>query len=353
MLEDFPSMLCLLRFGFSMFVVLAHLAEGTRFLSHWGVFSVFGFYVISGYLMALVLNDTYSFRFAEFALNRGLRLFPAYLAVALLTLLALWLQPGAGAFHSGWKPAPGARDLFANALIIPFEFVDSPFRLIPPAWSVAAELINYFLLWLIVARSRQLAFAAVLLSLAFHAWSVMQGAHWEARYFPYYAALLPFSLGACLYFHRSALAKLDERLVRALIFAASLAWCANLVLCGLDSSLWGRSFDRYFYFNLAALLVIVGGISALPARARSARAARIEKWLGDLAYPVFLSHWLVGFEVSRLLGGASRGLLLFAVSVIPMLALSIALIRLEAIWIAPLRDRIRRRARPLGVLQPA
>lgn len=347
-------MLCLLRFVFSMFVVLAHLAEDVRFFSHWGVFAVFGFYVISGYLMAVVLNQTYSFNFAAFALNRSLRLFPAYLLVALATLLAILVQPDAGNFHLAWGGSPGARDVFANALIVPFEFVEAPFKLVPPAWSVAAELINYFLLWLIIARSRRLAIASVLLSLAFHVLSLAQGARWEARYFPYYAAILPFALGACLYFFKSGLSSLREGLVRAAVLVAGVVWGANLVLCGLITRPGGRLFDLFFYMNLIALVVIIGGIVILPVRGKSARIAKIEKLIGDLAYPVFLCHWLVGFEIGLfVLDGQKRGLALFALSVIPILVVSLALISIESRWIVPLRNRIRQgaRGRPQEELQ--
>ena len=339
-------MLCLLRFVFSMFVVLAHLAEDVRFFSHWGVFAVFGFYVISGYLMAVVLNQTYSFNFAAFALNRSLRLFPAYFLVAAATLLAIFIQPDASDFHIAWGVSPGVRDVLANALIVPFEFVEAPFKLVPPAWSVAAELINYFLLWLIIARSRKLAIASVALSLVFHVQSLAQGAGWEARYFPYYAAILPFALGACLYFFKGSLAALKEGFVKALVFVASLVWGANLVLCGLVSRPGGWLFDLFFYANLVALVVIIGGVVVLPVRRKPVRIAAFEKLLGDLAYPVFLCHWLVGFEISLfVLDGQRRGLLLFAISVIPILVISLALIGIESRWIVPLRNRIRQGAR--------
>lgn len=43
-------MLGILRFVLAAFVVISHLTEGIQFFSHWGVFAVFGFYLVSGYL---------------------------------------------------------------------------------------------------------------------------------------------------------------------------------------------------------------------------------------------------------------------------------------------------------------
>jgi len=43
-------------------VVIEHVPDGYRALSHTGVFAVEGFYVLSGFLITKILNETYSFR---------------------------------------------------------------------------------------------------------------------------------------------------------------------------------------------------------------------------------------------------------------------------------------------------
>ena len=61
-----------------------------------GQISVFGFYTLSGYLMTRVLNERYGFTWrgtAAFLLNRVLRLWPAYIVLLSLTLLALRFLP--------------------------------------------------------------------------------------------------------------------------------------------------------------------------------------------------------------------------------------------------------------------
>lgn len=73
-------MLGLMRFILALLVVVSHLTGGgaSPFFAHWGIFAVFGFYLISGYLMTIILNEKYFFNFTTFALNRFLRLFPIY-----------------------------------------------------------------------------------------------------------------------------------------------------------------------------------------------------------------------------------------------------------------------------------
>src|SRR3954453_14268219 len=74
--------------------------------------AVQSFYAISGFYMALVLNETYSAKNSTYSLfltNRFLRLFPAYAVVALATLgLALVVHSRSGElpFVLFWQAMP-------------------------------------------------------------------------------------------------------------------------------------------------------------------------------------------------------------------------------------------------------
>ena len=141
-----------LRFVLALLVVIAHLS-GTRDWQHIGSYAVFGFYLLSGYLMTMVLHEVYAFRFTTFASTRALRLFPIYFVVAAATLLIILpQQPEAIAYHKAFGIRTDALDIAGNLLIAPFELYDRSFRLVPPAWSIGVEIINYALLWLFVAR---------------------------------------------------------------------------------------------------------------------------------------------------------------------------------------------------------
>lgn len=335
-------MLGILRFVLAAFVVITHLTEGIQFFSHWGVFAVFGFYLVSGYLMTLILNETYSFQFSAFAANRLLRLFPIYYIVAISSAIILFLGPNPGAFHPVWAidPKLSAEALVGNAVIFPFAFHFASFRLVPPIWSVAVELVNYFLLWLIVARSRKWAVLTALLALSYHAATFVADMHWSKRYVPFYAALLPFSLGACIYFWRHFLATWSTPAVQRLATVSFVIWATNLVSGGLIAGLGGKYFNHFFYMNLVSLCVFVACIATPSFRSMFSRSGKI---LGDLAYPVFLIHWIVGYAVSVLvLEGQRRGLPLLAISALPILAASFSLAWIAEHWFEPLRTKVRR-----------
>ncbi|WP_141234546.1 acyltransferase [Pseudomonas sp. Irchel s3f10] len=337
------KMLGIYRFGLAALVVVAHLTEGRLFFEHWGIFAVFGFYLISGYLMTIVLNEAYSFNLPSFAKNRFLRLFPIYYVAAIITIIAMVVIPGAQEYHNAWTFTGRAIDVVGNLFIFPFEFYDASFRLIPPAWSVGVELINYFVLWLFVARSKKLAVITVFATLIYHAATFAMDMDWTKRYFPFYAALLPFSMGACIYFFRDLAKKITPAMLHAIAGASVLTGTANLIACGLFSGLAFKSFNLFFYVNLICMASFIYCVANSSLQKTFKRSGKL---LGDLAYPMFLLHRVVGFIMSYLvLDGQRRGLSLVAVSIIPILLLSYGLAWSANKWLEPVRNVIRRQAK--------
>lgn len=336
-------MLGIYRFGLAALVVIAHLSDGRLFFEHWGIFAVFGFYLISGYLMTIVLNEVYAFNLPSFAKNRFLRLFPIYYAAAIITIIAMIVIPGAKEYHNAWTFTGRAIDVIGNLFIFPFEFYDASFRLIPPTWSVGVELINYFVLWLFVARSKKLAVITVLATLIYHVATFAMDMDWTQRYFPFYAALLPFSMGACIYFFKDFAKKFTPATLRMIASTSALIGAANLLACGSLSGLAFKSFNLFFYINLACMAIFIYSVANSDLQKTFKKSGKL---LGDLAYPLFLLHWVVGFIMSYLvLDGQRRGLSLVAVSIIPILALSYCLAWAANKWLEPARNVIRRQAK--------
>lgn len=327
------------RFVLAVFVVIAHLTSGVAFFSHWGVFAVFGFYVISGYLITFILNEGYSFKLAPFALNRFIRLFPIYYIVVLVSIIVFWALPGAGEFHRAWIEKDRLIDYFGNVFIFPFAFYDATYRISPPTWSVAVELINYLILWLFSARSKKTALITLSVSIAYHAVSLNYGAHWHRVYSPFYAAMLPFSLGSCTYFFRKEFEKQTGRYLSHLLIASASLFFLNIVWCGKGMGLYGKNFIWFFYFNLLVLTIFIACIT-------SGKFEKTKKFkiFGDLAYPIFLTHWIVAYVVSEtLLGGKKHGGALFASSIVPIILFSWLLVSIANKWFEPLRDSIRKK----------
>ena len=86
------------RYSLAHLVVLGHLwgQLWEHKIAHPGVYAVFSFYLLSGYLMALTLTRTYAFDLrgtARFFGNRALRIYPPYLALVACTSLVLIYAP--------------------------------------------------------------------------------------------------------------------------------------------------------------------------------------------------------------------------------------------------------------------
>ena len=54
------------------------------------------------------------------------------------------------------------------------------------------------------------------------------------------------------------------------------------------------SFNVLFYLNLVFQGIAVAGLATL----RPQPSGKIDSLLGDLSYPIFLCHWLVGYDVT-------------------------------------------------------
>src|ERR1700722_8671278 len=82
-----------LRTILALSVVFAHTSQAFVFVG--GRTAVQLFYMISGFLISYVLTNTQSYKHVGvFWINRALRLYPVYFAVALLTVAARNFYPG-------------------------------------------------------------------------------------------------------------------------------------------------------------------------------------------------------------------------------------------------------------------
>ena len=187
-----------IRFVLALLVVVTHVGGWV-----WpGMYAVFGFYVISGYLMCLVLNRRYGFSvagFGAYCANRSLRIYPPYWIASLLSfvILANVGQAAASEFWPPWQLPNGWDAWRDNLLLVTLPLVTGgETLLIPPAWALRVELVYYLALGLGLGPSRTIAFIWFLAAVGYHAalpdtdW---QG--WRARYYSIPAASLPFSLG--------------------------------------------------------------------------------------------------------------------------------------------------------------
>ncbi len=277
-------MLGSLRLALAVMVALSHVEVAVAGMNP-GVVAVVVFYLISGYVMTGLVRRHYPSPAlaGRFYADRALRLLPHYYAIATITLA--WFL--SGEFRSYYlSRSPSAGNLVENFLVVPLNFYmfnDSMrFALVPPAWSLGAEIQFYIVFPFILlanARTALLAASAVVYGLA--VFGVLNPDWFGYRLLP--GVLFMFLAGSCLYdlsqprAGRGALARFQALvLCLAALVALALAVTGNLSVA----------------VNRETLLGLAFGIPLVLAAA-SRPSGPIDEYLGHLSYGVFLNHFFV------------------------------------------------------------
>lgn len=305
-------------------------------------FAVFSFYVISGYLVTLMMNRRYRYTargIRAFFANRALRIYPPYYLAVALSLLVLALVPIS--YVNGLNPSLKLPTTFAgiltNGIIVGLGF-EQPARLVPPAWALHVELCFYAAIGLFLGRGPWLAAAWFAASAAW-AWSV-PAASFSKTYFTLAAASLPFAAGACVFHLGSRIERGWQALPRhappvlgvfvyLLPFAAVIQWSANPMRTA-------------FYANIAATAFLLAVLART--EVRSPRLRSLDRFFGDLSYPIYLFHWQTGILAAYALGLGKGTWAAFLGGAVPAVALAIAETRWLARPLESMRTRIRMRA---------
>jgi peptidoglycan/LPS O-acetylase OafA/YrhL len=278
-------MLGTFRFVLAVLVALSHADLRVAGLNP-GVVAVVCFYLISGYVMTGLIRSHYATidRIPYFYIDRALRIFPQYLVIAGLTLAWFWMS---GTQTYFLRHAPGWSDFLANVTIVPLNFYmfngTDAFTLIPPAWSLGAEVQFYALIPFILLLSLffpLLAMAFVVLAMAIS--GMLNTELYGYRLLP--GVLVYFLIGTLLYDARA-----DAKRRKLLIFGL-----LSLLLVGVGCMLyfsWQEfSYNKETWIGLAIGIPVLYWLGNLPQNA-------IDNRLGDLSYGVFLNHFLIQWAI--------------------------------------------------------
>ena len=288
------------RYFLAAMVALSHLYP-RRF--YWvGFYSVFGFYLLSGFLMTRVLHETYGLGregIGRFLMNRALRVYPTYYAALLLAFAVLAAVPDATcSVISRYVVSGSAWDYLRNIVLLGLDH-STRVKWIPPAWSLHVELVFYIAMPFVLARSSATTVIWLVASLAYVVHSVSADALPPERYFPVVAASLPFSIGSLIYWVRGRLPAIGGRTAAAIaaLFAAHLL-CARI--------LWGPVLHvmlQGFYVSLGLATLATLALQRADDWHCPRWLRRSDAFLGNLTYPLFLCHFHVGALVWWLFPG--------------------------------------------------
>ena len=315
-------------------------------LLHWphrglGAFAVFGFYLLSGYLITMVLSRTYAWSdigLARFVSNRALRVYPPYWVLAFFSLGVILAFPETAESLNPRLQVPGGLAQWRSNLVIFGLDVSARPRLVPPAWSLHVELVYYLSMGLLLSRRGWIVVIWFVASLAWTVHLVADGAGWQVRYFSVSAASIAFALGALIWFVSRWFAWRPP---------AWSAWLAFLVFFGHSLGaglLWSEVRIEGFYVSLALAGLAVFCLKDLRT---GGWLERMDRRLGDLSYPIFLAHWPVAAFLVGLFPGLESDGSVFAAAFAGSVIAALLVHAFVESPINRLRDRIRAaRARP-------
>jgi peptidoglycan/LPS O-acetylase OafA/YrhL len=303
-----------LRFLLAMSVVSAH-TFGASGVGVGGQVAVELFFVLSGFLISYILTESEKYRsLSDFYLSRILRLFPLYLLVTFLSLglvLAL-LQLGnkptvAMAFMDSGSMGKSLL-LASNGIIflqdLTFFLADSGSSLqlattftepagnlhlgllTPQAWSLSLELMFYALAPALVKSKRALIWACLgsfLLRIFMIFGLHLANDPWIYRSFP--VQLCAFAIGALAHQYSRQVAwkwffGSDSRWMRWPRYAIVLISVALFSQIPIDLE-----------YKQTILLFLV--VSSLPELFNIQNLSKLDRWLSNLSFPIYLWHILV------------------------------------------------------------
>jgi peptidoglycan/LPS O-acetylase OafA/YrhL len=277
-------------------VVLTHLGKINPAA---GGYAVFGFYMLSGYLISLVLNESYLKKrngILKFYLNRFLKIFPPFLFVTIISALTLCFctsarQPIFRVMHNpdswtGW---------ISNLTLLDYMNMYgklSPqvqnYQIVPVGWTLWVEWVFYLLMPFLTSNKNRVLLWMIC-SIAYTVIAVTSGFPYEMRYNSPLAASLPFSIG-CFIYH----------------FLPRIPPVSGRVICCLMTVFIIHAVSKVYHEPMVAglyLSVLLSGcliVSLARSRVFASRMACVDGFCGDISYSVFLCHFWVGLCVTLL-----------------------------------------------------
>lgn len=265
-----------------------------------GGYAVFAFFTLSGFLMTTVMHNSYGYDIRGmkgYLKNRFLRLYPMYWMTILLSTIIILFVGGefAKTYHTALYLPSSIADLITNiTMIFPVLFpYDLEPRLSPPTWALTLELFFYLCIALGISKNIKRTIIWVFSSIVYYISTYLLDLGEGHRYGSVFAASLPFSLGALLFFKKEACYRLlknthlsNPTLIVSLFVLNAFLFTLNTQYSPFKYSSALEEIGKYSNIMLSLMTII-----ALLYRGKEIFNKQVDKFLGDFSYPVYLLHW--------------------------------------------------------------
>jgi len=320
----------ILRFVLATLVVLSHL--GHIGAVNTGVSAVVVFYMLAGYVVTHLLYKHFPpDRLLAFYAERILRIYPLYFIFLIIVSAFLFTTEFRG-------PTFTYEKMLAHLLIVPLNYymfldvsVVRGFCILPPAWSLGAELQAYLILPLIIRRHSAKWIAGFFSLCIFSAstFGIINSDIWGYRLLPGIVFIFLTGSAICRTLKAKDAADMFDRTFPAICWAWLVLLLAGLVVTA-----------RLPSYSAAVILGFLIGMPVVVFTSSSSIRLPLNDVMGRVSYGLFLIHLPVAWSLEQFFGMPSTS----AVAFLLVMAISVSLSSIASssverlVW--PLRRRL-------------
>jgi len=293
------------RFILSLLVIIFHLVGGVQPA---GYSVVFGFYLISGYVITLVLNRSYSEKIGQFYLNRALRIFPVYIIILLISFILIKVHGNvflianngldslqllnSGIAHYNVADVLNEISLrfFTNKSFTDFAVILNGFpQIVPQAWALCPEIIFYILAPFIVKLykfNKKMYYLLILITFVYPIYTYLNKLDFPTyRYRSVFGTFFVFMLGSLIYYLKDKIPKIKKANIFLFLLISIYLFT---VTCINKYEL--KEGQIYFALFIQIFILIVSTQISFKERFNAC-----DKFWGSLSYGMYLGHFLSAF----------------------------------------------------------
>lgn len=353
----------------ALIVLFSHsawIAQGTAIQftfagSRFGSVAVFGFFILSGYIMSEAADTFYVGKPWNFGKNRVLKIVPPFLAALVFSLLVHGIADSQGRLlaaisFEGYKTVPSdmfgfwnlAYNLVSVVPLLSSDFVkrltgSDIFVFVRYIWAVRVEVLFYAVMFLFILLPQSkdllrkerrfyllLGFAAFMLINQF-----VYSPSWDLQFAPY------FLFGVLVYFGFGSVGRpwLVGTIVVVLMMSHASQFQTGVLPFSpgwLEQVLSPRRLAGFLLFGvLIAMFLVLRNVNL------TYRVAKLDRMFGDLSYSLYLNHYAVLAAFSALSFVPAQPELAWIVMVIVCIAVAAMLQQIVERPLAAVRDRVR------------
>ncbi len=271
----------ILRFIAATSVAYLHLYVTPNF----GAFGVDIFFVLSGFVIALVTSTQKSPTL--FAINRLTRIVPIYWLLTTFLLLIIFIKPEY--VHETTAASATFLNYIKSLLFIPYYGASDMKPLLRVGWTLNYEMLFYFCVWIALIFTKRFTLVIALLILL--TLYIMLGNVWGNKLMnEFFGSELIFEFGLGIAAYKIYANKILNKISKYLLIIVSVVAYGFMAIAEANE----YSGSRFIVFGVPSFLLVICavGLESFVEELNKTLVSTLTS-MGDASYATYLTHWYV------------------------------------------------------------